>query len=81
MVCPKCKSENVTTQIVSEQVIKEHHNGMFYYLFVAWWFWLIKLIVFCFSWPFRIFGHTTKYSMTEHKTMCVCQNCGKTWQI
>lgn len=81
MVCPKCKSENVTTQIVSEQVIRKHHKGLFYYFFVAWWLWFAKLLWNICTIPFRFLGHTTKHTLTEHKTMCVCQNCGKTWQI
>lgn len=80
MVCPKCKSENVTTQIVSEQVIRKHHKGLLLKLispFIA----IFKFMFLFATWPFRIFGHTTKHTLTEHKTMCVCQNCGKTWQI
>lgn len=80
MKCPKCGSEDVKVQVVSEEVVRVHKHGWTYWLFVAWWLWLPKLLLYFLTLPFRAFGKTEKYSNTEHSTMCVCQNCGNTWK-
>lgn len=81
MVCPKCKSENVTTQIVQDIKIKDKHHGIFYWLFVSWWWIPIKWFVFTLpALLIAIFGKKKQKVVTKNKTMCVCQNCGNTWQ-
>ena len=34
MQCPKCHSENVTTQVVNTVKLKTQHKGIIYWLFV-----------------------------------------------
>jgi len=29
----------------------------------------------------KIFGHKKQKLVTKQRTMCVCQNCGYTWEI
>ena len=80
MVCPKCKSENVTTQIVQKMQLKDKHHGIIWWLCIGWWWVPIKWM--CFTLPallFAIFGRKKQKIVTKNKTMCVCQNCGNTW--
>ena len=82
MTCPKCKSTNVTTQITQDIKIKNQHKGVLWWCFVGWW-WLF------FKWLFltlpalilKIFGHKKQNVVTKNRTMCVCQECGHTWEI
>ena len=80
MVCPKCKSESVTTQIVQKMQLKDKHHGIIWWLCIGWWWVPIKWM--CFTLPallFAIFGRKKQKIVTKNKTMCVCQNCGNTW--
>lgn len=82
MICPKCKSENVKIQIVSEEVVRVYKHGLIYKLFVGWWIWIFRSIFKLLFMPFSgLFSRTEKYSNTEHKTMAICQNCGRTWRV
>lgn len=82
MVCPKCGSDNVNTQIVNETQLKDAHHGCAWWLLVGWWWLLVK-------WLFltipaligKMVGYKKQKLVTISKTMCVCQNCGNTWQI
>lgn len=82
MVCPKCQSENINTQIIQDIKIKDKHHGFFWWICVGWWWvpckWLFltlpALIV-------KIFGRKKQKITTKQRTMCVCQNCGYTWEI
>lgn len=81
MVCPKCKSENVNTQIINEVAIKNKHHGIIWWLCIG--FWWVPLKWFFFTLPallFAIFGKKKKI-VNKQKTMCACQNCGNTWQV
>lgn len=78
MVCPKCGSNNVNVQMVSEQV-KKHHS-IWYWLFIGWW--LEALLWFFLTLPrllVAIFKH--KPTKTVHKSMAVCQSCGHSWSV
>lgn len=79
MNCPKCKSENVTVQMVSEQVVRTHEHSLMYKMCFGWWIWIFKWL---FKLPLAlILPKRTKTSFTEHKKMAVCQNCGHSWQV
>lgn len=81
MICPKCGSENVNVQMVSETQLKQKHHGIFWWVFIGWW-WLF------FKWVFltipalivKIFAPKKYKTKTVHKSMCVCQSCGHHWQ-
>lgn len=81
MKCKKCGSENVNTQIVSEEVTRVWKHGILYWLLIGWWIWIVKLLLFPITMIFNLFSREEKYSNTEHKTMCVCQSCGYTWKV
>ena len=83
MNCPKCHSENVNIQVVTEHKLKTKHHSILYWLIVGWWWepilWLFltlpKLIV-------TIFGIGKKQKLVvKEKKVAVCQQCGHTWNI
>lgn len=82
MVCPKCKSQNVTTQIVTDMKIKTKHRGIFYWCFVGWWWIPIKWLFFTLpALIIAIFKPKKQKIVTKQRKMCVCQNCGYSWKI
>lgn len=80
MKCPKCGSENVSIQVVTE-VKEKRKKRILYWLFIGWWWepilWIFltipKLI-------YAIFGRKTKV-VTKVKRIAICQNCGHSWEI
>ena len=37
MQCPKCGSNNVNVQMVSESQLKMKHKSIWYWIFIGWW--------------------------------------------
>lgn len=82
MECPKCKSFDVTTQVVTNVELKDKHHGVVWWICIGWW-WVF------FKWLFltipalivKIFGHKKQKLVTTEKTVCVCQACGNKWEI
>lgn len=82
MKCKKCGSENVTTQVVSEAKMVDKHHGIFWWLFWGWYWVPIKWLVFTVPALFlKIFGHKKQKLKTSSRTVCVCQDCGNTWNV
>lgn len=80
MTCPKCNSTNVNVQMVSETSLKVKHRGIFYWLFVGWWWLPLKWLVFTFpALIVKIFAPKRYKTKTTHRSMWVCQNCGYHW--
>lgn len=81
--CPRCGSDNVNAQVVSEQVhVEKGHHGWLYFMFVGWWLWFAKAMFALCTWPLHMFGRRDKvYTSTRHHTECVCQNCGHHWAL
>jgi transcription elongation factor Elf1 len=82
MKCPKCGSENVSIQIVTESKLVDKHHGIIWWIFVGWW-WLIFKWLFL-TLPallFKIFGHKKQKIKTKENKICVCQNCGHKWNF
>ena len=81
MVCPKCQSQNINTQIIQDIKVKDKHHGFFWWVFIGWWWvpckWLFLTIP---ALIVKIFGHKKQKVVTKQKTMCVCQNCGYSWE-
>lgn len=81
MVCPKCGSEHVNVQMVTETKLKTKHHGIFWWLCIGWWWWPIKWFVFTIpALIIAIFAPKKQKLKTKHKAMCVCQNCGHSWK-
>ena len=80
MKCPKCKSENVTVQVVTE-VKEKKKKGVLYWICIGFWWeplsWLFltlpKLIL-------SLFSKKTK-TVTKKYKEAVCQNCGHSWIV
>lgn len=83
MQCPKCKSENVTSQIITGtiQEAKQKH-GIIWWILIGWWRTILKFLVFgiwMFVW--RIYKSITKKAEAQEfiKTAHVCNDCGYGW--
>jgi len=79
MVCPKCKSENVSIQLMNVQ--KKKNIIVRLILFIP------KLIIFCVSfivWVIVMILSLVFPFLKSKKTVmrkyAVCQNCGYTWK-
>lgn len=82
MQCPRCKSNNVNIQMVTESKLKTKHHSLFYWMFIGWW--LHLLLWFFLTIPMilgKLFGSKDKKLVTKHKSMAVCQDCGYNWKI
>ena len=81
MKCPKCGSENVNVQLVTETNLKTVHHGLFWWLFIGWWWWPIKWLVFTIpALIVKIFAPKKYKTKIKHRSMCVCQDCGNHWK-
>lgn len=80
MRCPKCGSENVSTQIVNEIELKNKHHGMLWWLCVSWWWipckWVFLTLPALFA---KIFIPKRQKAVNRNRAVCVCQNCGYYW--
>ena len=54
MICKKCGSENIETQLFQEDLGASHisttktsqlGHGILYWIFLGWWIWIFKLIL------------------------------------
>lgn len=80
MTCPKCRSENVTTQVVATTKEKRK-KGLAYWIFIGWWWELCAWLLFgIFKLLHVLFSKKTKI-VSEVKTVAVCQNCGHRWDM
>lgn len=82
MVCPNCGSTSVSVQVVSETRLTEKHKSFLWWVFIGWWWIFVKWLVFTIpALIIKIFSHKKYKAETVQKSVCVCQNCGKTWQV
>lgn len=100
-VCPKCGSEDVQYQVVQTESVSKtkgyttvntaKHKGLFYWLFIGWWLWFVKMCFIPITMLFALFPHgggkakvadhtATTTTKTKNATMAVCQHCGHTWK-
>ena len=82
MTCPKCNSSNVNVNVINEVKLKNQHHGVIWWICVGWWWIPIKWI--CLTLPAllaKIFIPKKQKAINIQKTMCVCQDCGNSWQI
>ncbi len=81
MVCPKCGSNNVNVQMVTETQIKNKRHGIFWWLFIGLWWIPLKWLFFTVpALIVKIFAPKRKKLVSTHKSMCVCQSCGHSWE-
>ena len=82
MRCPKCGSENVTVQVVTETELKEKKHGIIWWCCVGW-YWIP------FKWLFltlpallvKLFAPKKYKTKTHTKKIAVCNSCGKSWRV
>ncbi len=82
MKCPKCNSENVNVQMVTESILKNKHHGCLWWILIGWW------LEFC-LWFFltiprlliALFVPKKKELVSKQNKVAVCQNCGHSWNI
>lgn len=80
MVCVKCGSSNVNAQMVSETQLKNKHRGIFWWIFIGWWWVPVKWFVFTIpALIVKIFAPKRQKLKVTHKSMWVCQTCGHHW--
>lgn len=82
MTCPKCRSENVNVQVVSETQIKNKHHGVIWWLLLGWYWVPIKWLFLTLpALIVKIFAPKKQKFNTTHKSMAVCQSCGHKWEM
>lgn len=82
MECPKCKSFDVKTQVVTNVEVKNKHHGVIWWICVGWWWIPVKWIFFTLpALIVKVFGRNNKTIVTTEKTVYVCQACGNKWEI
>lgn len=81
MVCPKCKSEDVTVQMVTETQLLIKRRGILWWIFVGWWWLPLKWLVLTIpALIVKLFAPRRYKTKAIHKSMCVCQTCGYHWK-
>lgn len=78
MKCPKCKSENVNVQIVSE--VRKKRHGIIYWLLIGWWLEMIMWLFLTLPWLIVKILKPTRYKSKITK-QAVCQSCGYSWKV
>lgn len=80
MKCPRCGSENVSVQMVTETQLKDKHHSILWWIFVGWWWLFIKwLFLTVPALIVKIFAPKKQKLKVKHKSICVCQSCGHHW--
>lgn len=80
MMCPKCKSQNVSVSAISK-VKEKRKRGCLYWAIIGWWW--EPLIWICFGIFKLIYEIFRKKTTVTSKVVSVatCQNCGHRWQF
>lgn len=82
MKCPKCGSENVTVQVVTETELKEKKRGFFWWLLIGWWWLPVKWLIFTLpALIVKIFAPKRYKTVSHTKKIAVCHDCGKSWNV
>lgn len=83
MTCPKCKSENVSIQVITESKLVNDHHGLIWWICIGWWWACIKWLIFTLpALIFKVFGiGKRKKIITKYHKEAICQNCGYSWKI
>lgn len=77
MICPKCGSEYVTVQAITETETKTKHRGC-----LGWAMWILLAVCTCgliLIIP-AVTNSRTKTKTRTH-TEAICQSCGNRWRV
>ena len=81
MTCPRCKSNNVTAQVVTESQLKTAHHGLLWWLIIGWWWMIVKWVFLTIpALIVKIFAPKKQKLVSRSATMWVCHNCGHMWR-
>lgn len=82
MRCPKCGSDDIFIQVVTENSLKNAHHGILWWLFVGWWWvpfkWLFLTVPALLA---AIFIPKKQNLVSREKTICICQRCAHRWEM
>ena len=85
MRCPRCHSEDVRVQVVSDSHTVKVHHSIFWWILIGWWWLPVKWIFFtCWALLAKVIGilaGTRRRVVTKQATVAVCQRCGHTWYV
>lgn len=82
MVCPKCGSENVNVQVVTQTQLITKHRGIIWWVCIGWWWVPIKwLFLTVPALIVKIFAPKRQKLKQSTASVCVCQNCGHKWEV
>ena len=82
MQCPKCKSNKITVQFVSESKLKTKHRGIIYWFLFGWvWEFLLWILLTLPMLIITIFKPKKYKMVTKHKKVAVCNDCGYSWNV
>lgn len=82
------------TVTMTKTTNKEKGHGFLWWILIGWWWWVVDLFLWCFLFPIRLVAQLTKKkkyvgreksvsttnNQIAYRTICLCKNCGNTWQ-
>ena len=82
MICPKCKSDNISIQVINKVELVKKHHSILWWITIGWIWTIFKWILLTLpALIFKVFGIGKKYKTKNIEIKkAVCQNCGYTWQ-
>jgi len=82
MNCPKCQSENIRVQVITETKFNTKRKSLLYWITIGW---LVELVLWLFlTLPkliYELFKPQRFKVKVTNKKMAVCQNCGHSWRL
>lgn len=82
IICPKCQSNIIQVQAVSNTYSIKKGHGCAYWIFIGWWLELILWIFFTIPRILiALFMPKRQKIVSEAHTIAVCQSCGYSWNI
>ena len=80
MVCPKCGSENISVQMVTETKLTMKRRGVLWWLLIGWWWVPVKWLVFTVPALILKLFRPRRYQLRQaQRAVCVCQHCAFRW--
>lgn len=80
MVCPKCHSNTVSVQAVTETKLVNKHHGIIWWL-LMWWLVVLKWLFLTIpALIIKIFAPKRQKLKQRHVSQAVCQSCGYMWK-
>lgn len=82
MQCPKCYSNFINVQILTETELDTKKKSLLYWLTIGW---IVEPFVWIFwtlpKYNFEVFSPRKLKLKSKTRKMAVCQNCGHSWRV